>query len=247
MGGGTLRRNLDFIKQMLQIIMLYSCGQVALYCLSLAYGINASGAGWGWHIFALAPPMITLFILLPILCQSISLFEAFAVPNAPILDNVLSDAESRQADQDYLMSQLDHRVQKSLESNPHQKLANMGERLAVFEETFEREHTALVRWWRAFYDLARGQALCFIDKEACFLVGVLEICNVPVSRERLERLVPWYKSELAAAATEHGALLHVADIFQILDVDPPSHSVACQARMRLRNTSREGTKEVTVV
>ena len=78
------------MKQLLQIIMLYSCGQVALYILSLRYGIDASGIGLGWHAFALFPPATILFALLPHLCYSIGMFEAYAVPNMPILDNVRS-------------------------------------------------------------------------------------------------------------------------------------------------------------
>ena len=88
-------RHRDLMKEFLQIIMMFACGQVALYILSLRYGIEASGIGAGWHVFALFPPAAILFVLLPHLCYSIGMFEAYAVPNMPILDNVRRPAPTR--------------------------------------------------------------------------------------------------------------------------------------------------------
>ena len=83
-----MARHLDLVKELLQIIMLFTCGQIALYVLSLRYGIEVTHIGAGWHLFALFPPITVLFWLLPHLCWSIGMFEAYAVPNMPILDNV---------------------------------------------------------------------------------------------------------------------------------------------------------------
>jgi len=190
-------RHLGWIKQALQVLMLYSCAQVAFYVLSIVNGIDSLRANTGWHIFSIAPPLITLFILLPHLCRSMSLFEAYAVPNASILDNVISDADRAVADKDYIRSQLAHRVEQS--ENDVTNLvfghgsSTLGFSLQKFENNFDKQYTPLRRYIRALMDLASGQALCFVDKHACFLVGVLEIANVPISRERLERLVPWFK------------------------------------------------------
>jgi len=223
-------RHLDLLKELLQIIMLYSCGQVALYTLSLFFGINASAIGAAWHVFALLPPIITLFVLLPHLCHSLALFEAYAVPNAPILDNVISDLDQRAMDLAYLKAQLAKRVDDSLDSANHRFGRHLAERLEQFELQFDWKYTPVLRWWRAFRDLARGQALCFVDRRACFLVGVLEESNVPASRERLERLVPWYKREVAPK----DETLAVADIFRALSVEPPA---MCRGR---------GTTEINV-
>ena len=187
---------------------------MALYTLSLAYGIEASGVGWSWHVFAMLPPVTTLFILLPLLCRSLSLFEAYAVPNAAVLDNVISDTSQRTADMEYLRQQLAHRIEQSqngalgmllttLASHPpspihsvvhtrpfthYNSVTDLSDmmhgkanastlvfRLRKFETNFDSTHGPIQRRWQAFQDLARGQALCFIDRKACFLAGVLKI------------------------------------------------------------------------
>jgi hypothetical protein len=207
-------RHLDTVKQLLQIIMLLSCGQVALYSLSLAYGIFASNVGDGMHFLALLPPSVTLFALLPHLCYTIALFEAYAVPNEPVLDAVISDLDSRNQDKVYLRSQLIHRLERA-ETGTCPYFSAISSHLDNFERHFDATHTLPARCRRAFVDLARGQALCFIDREACFLVGVLSILTVPMSRERLERLVPWFKSEVCPRR------LSVAALFDNLGLEPP--------------------------
>jgi len=211
-------RHIELLKQLLQIIMLYSCGQVALYALSLAYGIEDTGVGGAWHLFALFPPCFTLFVFLPHLCQKLALFEAYSVPNAPILDNVISDIDQRTMDLRYLKDQLAMRVDQSHDPDHHRFGKNLAARLEAFEAQFEWKYTPLRRWWAAFSDLARGQALCFVDKSACFLVGVLAEANIPASRERLERLVPWYKEEVAVDDE-----LRVEDLFIALNVPMPAN------------------------
>ena len=112
------------------------------------------------------------------------------------MSQVISDNEAREADMVFIRSQLTHRVE--LDSVKSKLGPSLGEKLQLFQDSFDEEHSAALRWWRAFADLARGQALCFVDERACFLVGILNVCNVPVSRERLERLVPWFENEVCA-------------------------------------------------
>ena len=125
---------------------------------------------------------------------------------------VISDNEAREADEIFIRSQLAHRVEMD---DTRIKLGpSLGEKLQLFQDSFDEDHTAVLRWWRAFADLARGQALCFVDARACFLVGILEVCRVPVSRERLERLVPWFEKEVCRPPA-----LRPSSFFAFLGID----------------------------
>ena len=161
---------------------------------------------------------------------------------------MISDNEARQADLVFLRSQLKHRVdmckrrQATASSSNRTREPTLGEGLKRFEDSFDENHPFHKRWWRAFADLARGQALCFVDERACFLVGILEVCNVPVARERLERLVPWFEDEVCAPPTRMPSItcsllgfvcmternegvargqMRVIELFKALSITPP--------------------------
>ena len=219
-------RHLGLLQQLLQVVMLLTCGAFALYATSLAYGIEAAGLGGAWHVYALAPLIMTLFVLLPDLAHQLALLEAFSEPVLPIVDNVISDSHADQVNVDHLRTQLKYRMARSHEACQSGLLDMIDERsshdasiaanLAAFERDFERTHTALRRWWAAVVDLAKGQAVCFVDRKACFLAGVLTTASVPVSRERLEYLVRWYEAEVATTDT-----LSVKALFDALGVEMP--------------------------
>jgi hypothetical protein len=86
--------------------MLLMCGQVAVYILTLFYHLSAARLPGAWHFFALFPPIFTLFVLLPWMCHSFALFDAYAVPNPDIVDAVISDEEARETHAQYIRGQL---------------------------------------------------------------------------------------------------------------------------------------------
>jgi len=207
-------RNLWWMKQLLQVVMLNMCGQVAVYILTLFHWIDALGLTGAWHLFALFPPFFTLFGLLPWTMHIYAQFEAYAVPRAEILDNVISDEDELGIHIDYVKKQLGGRRRASQSEGMAGELAFF-QRLWDFEITFSLTSTATSRMLDAMLDLARGEPKSYLAPEACFFIGMLGECGVPISKERMEHLVGWLHLELK------GAHPTVAGVFGALGLEAP--------------------------
>jgi len=207
-------RNLWWMKQLLQVIMLNMCGQLAVYMLTLFHWIDAIGLGGAWHLFALFPPFFTLFILLPWTMQIYALFEAYAVPRAEILDNVISDEDELGIHIDYVRKQLGGRRRAAQQEGPSGE-QHFFEKLEQYQAVFEQTSTPTSRFLDATLDLARGEPKSYLAPEACFFLGMLTACGVPISKERMEHIVPLLATEMKNERPT------VARVFDVLGLDPP--------------------------
>ena len=124
-----LTTNLWWLKQLLQVVMLNMCGQIAVYVLTVSHYIDnlpcpldklresdfsvrtCGTIGAYFHFLALFPPLAIMGCLLPMTMAVYAEFEAYAVPRADILDNVLADA-------DMLASHRQYEHFKTLYKNP---------------------------------------------------------------------------------------------------------------------------------
>ena len=191
--------NLWWCKQLLQIVMLNMCGQIAVYVLTMSHHIDEQQMDGSFHFLSLFPPFVILFGLLPWTCQIYAHFEAYAVPRADVLDNVLSDEDELAAHKQYVKEKLEARRRESAEaarenggaassssaSSPDLLFAQ----LYNFEAFFELRYTPFARYSTAVLDIMRGIAENYTAESECFFVGMLQTARVPASRERLEHLV----------------------------------------------------------
>ena len=153
-------------------------------------------------------------MLLPWTCRIYAQFEAYAVPRADILDNVLSEADELCAHQQYVKERLMIRRQQSIaEGSANSQLYFSA--LYEFEAFFDQRNTVSSRYCDAAVDIARGEAKTYTGESECFFVGMLEVAKVPCSRDRLELLVPWIKEEVGLNKPT------IALIFELLELEPP--------------------------
>jgi len=210
--------------------MLNMCGQIAVYVLTLYHWIDALGLADSWHLFALFPPFFTLFGLLPWTMHIYALFEAYAVPRAEILDNVISDEDKLGIHIDYIKKQLESRRRASRGSGMAGEQSYF-QALWEFEATFDMTSTPASRMLGAMLDLARGEPRSYLDPKACFLLGMLDAMNVPISKERMEHLVAYLAEEL------RGEKPSVANVFEALGLEPPPSGQVGQPLTRQGGTS----------
>jgi len=207
-------RNLWWMKQLLQIVMLNMCGQIACYILTIYHWIDAIGLPGSWHFLALFPPFFTLFALLPWTMHIYAQFEAYAVPRAEILDHVISDEDTLGAHLAFISKQVGGRRQAAAMEGGAGEAAWF-ESLYSFESTFYQTSTPTSRMLDAALDLARGEPKSYLEPHMCFFIGFCEACKVPSSKERMEHVRQWLGDELK------GEKLTVAKTFAVLGLDPP--------------------------
>ena len=221
-----LTNNLWWLKQILQIVMLNMCGQIAVYVLVLGhyienlpcpldtkdlmenrgifvfekdgkeFGGECGGIGGYFHFLALFPPIAIMGVLLPLTMAVYVEFEAYAVPREDILDNVLTDVDELESHKQYVRDKLTRRREEAT-SPSSPKADSFFNKLYFYESNFPLQNTPCHRYLAAMLDIARGTAETYIDERECFFVGMLHAAKVPCSRERLEHLVPWVREEMA--------------------------------------------------
>ena len=153
----ALARYIVATRQVLQIVMLASTMLLSLYVMHYLYNIHEHGLSAGWHVALLVPNLATLLVLLPYAVHAFGVFEAYAVPNAEVLDHIISDGEVWRADACYLRSQLEHRLQQP----------GWRARLAAFELRYSSSYAGRVVL--VLSDLLRGQRNVFYLKQHAYV------------------------------------------------------------------------------
>ena len=207
-------RNLWWMKQMLQVVMLNMCGQFAVYILTFFHWIDEVGLGAGSHILALFPPIAVLFFLLPWTIHLYAQFEAYAVPRAELLDLVISDEDELQTHLQYVSKQISRRRTAARKDGEATERAFF-EELWAFQDNFFATSTHGARLAASVVDLMRGEATTYVAADAVFFHRMLGVLRVPCSRERLEHLVPFLQAEL------NGEPPSIGHCFDILGLEPP--------------------------
>mmetsp|Transcript_35060 Transcript_35060/g.67404 ORF Transcript_35060/g.67404 Transcript_35060/m.67404 type:complete len:864 (+) Transcript_35060:221-2812(+) len=217
-------RHMTAMGQMLQIVMLLTCGLLAFYFVHLVYNINHTNVGPGWHVAVMLPPLVTLLVLLPDAVHHFGVFEAYAVPNVSVLDHVITDAEQREADLRMLRTVLE------------QRLCTPGwpEYLRAFEANFES--SVWERIGKLLLDLGRGRTDFFLKADHCFVQAVLAAAKIDMSRERLIRIIGYIDEELEGEDICLDGLLNVIGLSM-----PP----ACE-QVRIAQPPFEGGTECVV-
>jgi hypothetical protein len=93
-------------QQVLQILALFSCFQLALYVMTVAYNIQAEGMNALWHLVMIAGFCASTFYLLPMAISVLALIQGYAQPDPDVLDAVITESKEFERDCEYVKDQI---------------------------------------------------------------------------------------------------------------------------------------------
>mmetsp|Transcript_10980 Transcript_10980/g.19092 ORF Transcript_10980/g.19092 Transcript_10980/m.19092 type:complete len:603 (+) Transcript_10980:34-1842(+) len=95
-------RSGERMKFTMQFVSITSSFMLAFYIMHIRYNLEVARFGNGWHLLALAPLLVGLFGMLPIIISRFAVVEAFFSPNGEAIDDTLQDLHQLEDDLEYL-------------------------------------------------------------------------------------------------------------------------------------------------
>lgn len=93
-------------QQLLQVLSLLACFQIALYVMTFAYNISAEGMNALWHLVSIAGFCVSIFYVLPMAISVLALFQGYAQPDPDVLDAVIDESKAFERDCEYVKDQI---------------------------------------------------------------------------------------------------------------------------------------------
>lgn len=98
--------NIPFCHQLIQVLALVICFQMALYVMHFGYNIYSAQLGSVWHLLIIVAIVIGLAVNLPFLVSTFAMLEGYALPNPDVLDVVIQESGQYDADRKFVRDQI---------------------------------------------------------------------------------------------------------------------------------------------
>jgi hypothetical protein len=100
------RFGIGVCQQLLQILSLLACFQIALYVMTVAYNIKAEDMNALWHLVSIVGFSASMLYLLPMAISVLALIQGYSQPDPDVLDAVIDDSKAFERDCEYVKDQI---------------------------------------------------------------------------------------------------------------------------------------------